>query len=425
MSARFLSKVIFAVVAWALATGCASRPAAVPTPEQSQVPVEEEKRDIVRREAIRRAESDRLRSRQARPAPERAHAARRTNPNVARSSQYYQVRVFYATDRRMEDPEAVGAHGHFGGARNSGDDPLTYGSVFVSVPLNHKVGAIERPSLLKLEFSEQPSRHMVILRRTLLDAESFHNQVRESLRRSGRSSSFVFVHGYNVTFDDAARRTAQITYDLDFGGAPVFYSWPSQGKLEGYTTDENNVEWSQHNLKRFLLEYAQKSEAQDIYLIAHSMGNRALTRALSALFTEHPEMRGRFKEIILTAPDLDAEVFKEQIAPKLVDGCDKITLYVSNSDKALLASKKLHGNYPRVGDSSDGIRVVGGIETVDASGLDTSFLEHSYFAEIDTVLSDIRKVVRQGLRAAQRGLHLEKLQSGERFWRIREHAQTP
>jgi esterase/lipase superfamily enzyme len=29
----------------------------------------------------------------------------------------------------------------------------------------------------------------------------------------------VFIHGYNTTFADALRRTAQIFYDLDFGGA--------------------------------------------------------------------------------------------------------------------------------------------------------------------------------------------------------------
>lgn len=335
------------------------------------------------------------------------------------------MRVFYATDRRMADALIPGNLGKFGALRNTAENPLTYGSVFVSVPLQHEVGAIERPSLLKLEFTENPSKHMTILRRTVKSRDAFFAEIRETLQRGGRDASFVFVHGYNVSFDDAARRSAQITYDLDFGGAPVFYSWPSQATLEGYTTDENNVEWSQHNLKQFLLEHAQQSEAKDIYLIAHSMGNRALTRAVAALFSEHPELRGRFKEIILTAPDIDADVFKRDIAPKLTVGCDKITLYVSDGDMALLASKKLHGNYSRLGDSAEGIRIFNGIETVDASGLDTSFLEHSYFAEIGTVLSDIRKLVREGLRAAQRGLTQEEPTPGASYWRILPKAETP
>lgn len=328
------------------------------------------------------------------------------NPNVAAGAEFFQVRVFYGTDRRLE------TGGVFGGRR--GD--ISYGSVFVSVPKTHEVGAIERPSLWRLEFSEDPRKHMVILRRRELARDDFFADIRDTLARGGSEASFVFVHGYNVAFDDAARRTAQITYDLDFHGAPVFYSWPSQATLEGYTIDESNVEWSQANLKNFLLDYARSSGAKDIYLIAHSMGNRSLTRAVSALFAEHPEMRGRFKEIILTAPDIDADVFKRDIAPALIAGCDKITLYVSNGDKALLASKKIHG-YPRLGDSADGIVVVRGIETIDASGLDTSFLEHSYFAETSSVLTDIRRLVREGLRAAQRGLQRMDA-AGAGYWKI-------
>lgn len=332
------------------------------------------------------------------------------NPNINAGKVYHEVKVFYATDRKAE-----ATPGTFGGGR--GID-LTYGALTISVPLHHIAGAIEKPSIWKLEFSENPKKHMVVLEREVASRDEFFAQISHTLtRKGGAPASFIFVHGYNVAFDDAARRTAQITYDLDFRGAPVFYSWPSQATLQGYTADENNVEWTQYHLKEFLLDYAQRTTGTDIYLIAHSMGNRALTRAVGTLFTEHPELKGRFKEIILTAPDIDADVFKRDIAPRLVAGCDKITLYVSDGDKALLASKTLHGgDYVRIGDSSDGIAVIKGIETVDASGLDTSFLEHSYFAESHSVLSDIRRLVLEGLRAAQRGLRPMETAPGADYW---------
>lgn len=330
------------------------------------------------------------------------------NPNVARGFEFDQVRVFFATDRKANDDLS------FTGERGTN---ITYGSLFVSVPRAHQVGAIEKPSIWKLEFSPLPQEHMVIVRRSTFDRDDFYGELREVLQRGGSEAAFVFVHGYNVAFDDAALRTAQITYDLDFRGAPVFYSWPSQGSLKGYTMDENNVQWSEANLKGFLLDFTRSSGAKDIYLIAHSMGNRALTGAVRALFTEHPELKGRFKEIILTAPDIDADIFKRDIAPALAAGCDKITLYVSDGDKALLASKEVHG-YPRAGDAAEGIVVVPGVETIDASGLDTSFLEHSYFAESSSVLADIRRLVLEGLRAAQRGL-MEKHAGAEvRYWKF-------
>ena len=366
-------------------------------------------------EARRAAESSAMERARAEAAAREAAArsaaehASRANPNVAKGNEFNQVRVFFATDRKAEP----GSEGTFGGDRGTG---LTYGSIFVSIPPQHKIGAIERPSLWRVEVSEDPRKHMVITRRAITDRDGFFSDLRETLARGGSESSFLFVHGYNVAFDDAARRTAQITYDLNFRGAPVFYSWPSQAAVKDYTVDENNVQWSEANLKRFLLDYVKESGAKDIYLIAHSMGNRALTGAVKALFTEHPEYKGRFKEIILTAPDIDADIFKRDIAPALAAGCDKITLYVSDGDKALLVSKTVHG-YPRAGDSAVGITVAPGIETIDASGLDTSFLEHSYFAESGTVLTDIRKLVLEQLRAAQRGLK-QLSASGIDYWKI-------
>ncbi|WP_291272199.1 alpha/beta fold hydrolase [Geothrix sp.] len=332
------------------------------------------------------------------------------NPNVARDQAFARVSVMYGTDRKL-DPRTGG----YGGARGAG---ISYGEVAVSIPRGHKTGDIESPSIWRLEFREDPRKHMVILDRTFHTRQGFLNRVKARIQAQGSSgSSFVFVHGYNVSFDDAARRTAQITFDLDYRGVPVFYSWPSQGSLQGYTTDENNVQWSEANLKKFLVDFAQKSGARDIYLIAHSMGNRALTGALRQIFAEQPKLKGRFKEIILTAPDIDAEIFKRDIAPALAAGCERITLYVSSGDNALLASKKVHG-YPRAGDTAEGIVVVPGIETVDASGLDTSFLEHSYFATAPPVLGDIRRVMQEGLRAARRGLET-RLAGGGSYWRLK------
>ena len=58
---------------------------------------------------------------------------------------------------------------------------------------------------------------------------------------------------------------------------------PSQGTTLGYTVDENNIQWTQVNLKKFIKDFADQSQAENIYLVAHSMGNRALTVAVKEL----------------------------------------------------------------------------------------------------------------------------------------------
>ncbi len=97
------------------------------------------------------------------------------------------------------------------------------------------------------------------------------------------------------------------------------------------------------------------------------MGNRGLTGALVELLSEQPELRSKIKEVILAAPDIDADIFKRDIAPKMAELTQNpVTLYVSKDDMALKASKLAHG-YPRAGDVSDGLVLINGIETVDAT----------------------------------------------------------
>lgn len=331
------------------------------------------------------------------------------DPGSETKPPYEVVRVYFATDRNRT--ASGNAAEMFGSER--GD--LSYGNCVVTLPRNHAIGALESPSLLRFEIREDMAKHVILHQTAVLPKEEFLTELRRRTAGSAGSNAFLFVHGYNVTFENAARRTAQIAYDLSFRGVPVFYSWPSRGALKDYTVDEQNIEWAQANLKRFLEEFFSHSGAQHVFLIAHSMGNRALTRALVSLMSEKPELRERLSAVILAAPDIDAEVFKRDIAPKLAETQKLVTLYASSSDVALAASQKIHG-YPRAGDSGHGIVLAPGIETVDASGTDTSFLGHSYFAQTSTVLSDVLQIVRDGKRAENRsGLRPMEAPMG-RYW---------
>lgn len=312
------------------------------------------------------------------------------------TEKYVVIPVHYATDRNL-NPDRPPAS-RYGAERSD----LTYGTCDVSIPKIHALGHVERPSIWKLEFSENPARHILLRELTVQDRDAFFTGVRDRILSSAARNAFIFIHGYNVTFADAALRTAQMAFDLGFEGAPVFYSWPSQGSLPAYPVDESNVEWTQADLGIFLADFAARSDADSIFLIAHSMGNRALTRAFVSLLAEKPELKARFREVILAAPDIDAEVFKRDIAPKFVDAGVSLTLYASSQDKALVASRTFHG-YPRAGDSGDRLVVMPGIETVDATHVDSEdwLLGHSYYGS-RSILSDLFYLIKNGHRAKDR-----------------------
>jgi esterase/lipase superfamily enzyme len=319
------------------------------------------------------------------------------------------VRVFYGTDRNRTGAQEAAK---FYGAEHG---PLELGTCEVSIPKSHQRGNLESPSLVHMEFSEDPKRHIVLRSIEPLDPEKFYERYRAGIDASSRDV-FVFVHGYNVNFADAARRTAQFAYDLDFHGVPVLYSWPSQGALSGYVVDENNVMRTKTHLKQFLSDLAARSNGARIHLIAHSMGNRALTEALHDLALTNPTPL--FSEVLLTAPDIDADYFRDEIAPAIQKIARRVTLYASSDDKALMASKKAHG-FQRAGDSAPTIVVVPGIDTVDASGIDTSLLGlgHSYFAETNVVLNDIGLLLTTDKSPPER-LLLEQLKGTDKYWKF-------
>jgi len=283
----------------------------------------------------------------------------------------------------------------------NGRGAFVMGTCEVSIPTNHQVAELEAPSVFKLDFVENPTKHVVLLDIEEKDSETFFSQLRQRVDQSTAKDAFVFVHGFNVTFEDAARRTAQLAYDLKFQGAPIFYSWPSQGGLFQYAVDETNVVWTVPHLHEFLKQIADQAGAQSVHLIAHSMGNRALTSALRELSLEMQEMPPRFHEVVLTAPDIDADVFRRDIAPAIVKTAKRVTLYASSNDEALVLSKQVHG-YPRAGDTGDELVVIPGIETIDVSAVDTSLLGHTYYGDNATVISDMVDLVKNSKSARER-----------------------
>jgi esterase/lipase superfamily enzyme len=83
---------------------------------------------------------------------------------------------------------------------------------------------------------------------------------------------------------------------------------------------------------------------------------------------------------MLTAPDIDAEVFT-LLAQDTNRIGERVTLYASPEDKALRLSKQFHG-YPRAGEA---IIVLPGVDTIDASAVDTSLVGHSYLLRVPTI----------------------------------------
>jgi len=334
--------------------------------------VEESLGDTATAEALRR---------QAANAPEPADAPPATRSN---DPGFVTVEVHYATDRARTGSDRPARF--YGADRGTG---LELGIAEVTIPRNHVPGTIAAPSIFKLEFAEDPARHVVVQSITPLESQAFFASLREGLAERSADDLFVFVHGYNVTFDGAAKRAAQLAYDMDFKGLPVLYSWPSKGATVGYIADSAVVRLSGRRLMLFLEDLVAQSDARTIHIIAHSMGNRALTDALELIALRNAPIEAPlFDQVIFAAPDVDQGLFAH-VLPTLRPLAERLTLYASNKDWALVASRKLHGNAPRAGQGGEDLIEIPVLDTIDMSELGEDMLAHSYVANDQSAILDI------------------------------------
>jgi esterase/lipase superfamily enzyme len=244
------------------------------------------------------------------------------------------------------------------------------------------------------------------------------HQAMQAARESGEQPhALFFLHGFNVTFADAAIRAAQIGYDLKVPGATAFFSWPSRGSVAAYPVDEASIEASERAITDFLVDFTAHSGAEKVHVIAHSMGNRGLLRALQRIAAQTQTLgQVKFGQVFLAAPDVDRDLFLD-LARLYPEHAERTTLYASNGDLPVHLSAKLH-DAPRSGYFTP-YTVAPGVDTVAVPDFDIDLLGHSYFAQAEALLHDIHDLMRHNEAPAQRQRITPARHEGTTFWRLR------
>jgi esterase/lipase superfamily enzyme len=303
------------------------------------------------------------------------------------------VSVFYGTDRTRADD--VSFDRRYGNDR--GDGRLCLGVADVSVPLTHRVGALEGPRLWRLEWRTDLSRHVAVTGASDMSRDAFATALRATLSSADERDVLLFVHGYNVTFSDALRRAGQLARDLKFPGCVAVFSWPSSGSVLGYVRDTGNAEWAVAHFLEFLGILLEDVGARHVHLLAHSMGNRVLISALER-FTPIASAT-TVGHVVFAAPDVDADMFVRMTrAASAV--ARRLTLYLSANDLPLKLSQRLYGHARGGGE----LVVTEGVDTIDASLVDTSLfaLRHSYYGSTRSMLSDLHSLFSTGFPPSRR-----------------------
>ncbi|WP_299722580.1 alpha/beta hydrolase [uncultured Tateyamaria sp.] len=352
---------------------------------------------------------------------------------------YDMRRVFFGTDRRAATmSKDVVNFGH----ERSGE--LTLGIAHITVPRKRPWGTIPRPRTMPiLGFTierEKAAKHFTISDCRPVDANTFTTAAAAEAQSATRfdKSAFIFVHGFNVQFNAALFRCAQMAEDIGFDGPAFLYSWPAMGGgIKGtinYVTDIESADQAATHLDEFVDLVLQTRGVERVHMITHSMGNKLLAEWFDKAGTKIQARNTKtIDQLILAAPDIDVGTFRD-VSDYMQKFAKGVTLYACATDLALIASKKLRNDYPRAGDvpGQTGPVVVAGIDTIDISAVgnrvfslqkylgDDSFLDHSLFAEDREILTDLGNLMRFGTRPpdARTVAYRVLSKDGEDYWHL-------
>ena len=178
----------------------------------------------------------------------------------------------------------------------------------------------------------------------------------------------------------------------------MLFTWASRGKVSEYVYDNNSATAARDDLED-TLRLILASNAEEVNILAHSMGNWVTVEALRQIkISGNVENADKIGSIFLAAPDIDLDVFKAQM---LRIGRPEKPVYVviSKDDVALGFSKFIAGGQVRVGDAINAQELADlGVTVIDLTNLEgDDAANHAKFAQLAAVGPELGTVLGKGL----------------------------
>jgi len=312
------------------------------------------------------------------------------------------------TDRNIQGNQLGGNH-------NETEDPLTFWT-------STEVDAKKLTSNLR-SWTRRTKEQFKAL---LVGATKDFPAIKDLSEQEKQKHVTFFVHGYNTSWNDAARRYHSVSQNLFSGsdslGLCVLFTWPSDGMALGYLPDRLDARLAAPDLAAVLNQLydwmlvqqqvvgdPKKACRAKTSLIAHSMGAFVLQKAMQLVWTRQnqPLLISLINQLLLVAADIDNDIFKGGEAVTKTDGdaianlCYRVSALYTGRDSTLGLSAGLkHFGKRRLGRSGldDPEDVPDNVWQVDCSTLispNAKNVHSSYFDEPRTI--DLMREVLRGI----------------------------
>lgn len=221
-----------------------------------------------------------------------------------------------------------------------------FADMTISIPPStvRKAGQVAWPKRLP----PNPATDFATIKADDLSVDQARKWLNANVTKTPDGSVLVFIHGFNNRFEDAVYRFAQIVHDSGVHSAPILVTWPSRGSLLSYGYDRESTNYTRNALETLFQYLAKDPQVKDVSILAHSMGNWLALESLRQMAIRNGRLPKKFKNVMLAAPDVDVDVFRQQIAD-MGNQHPQFTLFVSRDDRALAVSRRVWGDVSRLG----------------------------------------------------------------------------
>jgi len=264
--------------------------------------------------------------------------------------------------------------------------------------------------------------------------QALKDAIRQRLAVGTCKDVYLYLHGFDNTFEESVQVMAQVWHFLGRRGVPIAYSWPAgRGGLRGYPYDRESSEFTVLHLKRLLQLLGECPEVGRVHVLAHSRGTDAAVTALRELHLEYTAAGRPTGEalklgtLVLASPDIDLDLALQKLSDQQLFRVPELTVvYVSRGDLALKLANWLFLGMTRLGrvrprdlpqEALTVLRDSGTVQVVDTYDVSTGFLGHDDFFWSPAVSSDLMLVLRDHRKpGAENGRPLGVEAAG--FWCI-------
>lgn len=253
-------------------------------------------------------------------------------------------------------------------------------------------------------------------------AEHFAKIVNEKLDHSKRKDIYIYIHGYKVNFENPMLVASELWHFLGYDGVFIAYAWPSTPKRLAYFSDLETAHCSGRNLRTLLYYLARETKAERIHIVSYSAGTRVVFTALAQLALLHKDSdKATFQKklhighVIMVGSDLDRDIMGGYILDGLLKVPAYLTVYLSETDKALGVSSWLFGRkrlgqirreLPQNSMVAEFLRNTSDLIVIDVTDAEDAAAGngHAYFRQSPWASSDILMTLMHYLSPEQRGL---------------------